>query len=147
MESAPIVAEPHVVAVSEQQVAQTFVAARDKRAGRLEQPMEQQHGRSTGRHGGIDYSLERDHKAVLGDDAVLKQLQAHELDVVAQMLLIGGNLKTQVLASQIGQHISKNTILNVSGKLFAGSEPADQDHELLVELVALVKAVLQSQPA
>ncbi|KAG7753952.1 hypothetical protein KL911_002428 [Ogataea haglerorum] len=62
-------------------------------------------------------------------------------------MLIGGNLKTQVLASQIGQHISKNTILNVSGKLFAGSEPADQDHELLVELVALVKAVLQSQPA
>ncbi|KAG7802162.1 hypothetical protein KL944_002539 [Ogataea haglerorum] len=62
-------------------------------------------------------------------------------------VLIGGNLKTQVLASQIGQHISKNTILNVSGKLFAGSEPADQDHELLVELVALVKAVLQSQPA
>ncbi|KAG7879282.1 hypothetical protein KL937_003043 [Ogataea polymorpha] len=92
-------------------------------------------------------SLSRDGELDVTYDLQTRPLAVEGSGIQVPTVLIGGNLKTQVLAGQIGQCISKNTILNTSGKFFAKSEPANEDHELLVELVALVKTVLQSQPA
>ncbi|KAG7856533.1 hypothetical protein KL919_004063 [Ogataea angusta] len=91
--------------------------------------------------------LSRDGELDVTYDLQTRPLAVEGSGTQVPTVLIGGNLKTQVLAGQIGQIISKNTILNTSGKFFASSEPADEDHELLVELVGLVRTVLQSQPS
>lgn len=71
---------------------------------------------------------------------------------IVPILLIGAgnNMKTQVLASQIGfilsQHSSKNVILNISGKFF-GNNPYDdtykkEDYTSVQQIVQLVSDTL-----
>jgi hypothetical protein len=64
----------------------------------------------------------------------------------------GNNMKTQVLASQIGhvmcQQSTKNIILNISGRIFGGPSTANEYHQndslLLQQAVYLVKQTYES---
>ncbi|KAH3660569.1 hypothetical protein OGAPHI_007155 [Ogataea philodendri] len=87
-------------------------------------------------------SLSRDGEMEVSYDLPARPLTMKGAEFTMTNSLIGGNLKTQALAGQIGQQITKNTIFNTSGKFFSKADVTEHDHELLVKLIGFVSGCL-----
>ncbi|GMM31798.1 hypothetical protein DAMA08_045430 [Martiniozyma asiatica (nom. inval.)] len=96
-----------------------------------------------------DLDLEMENEENLDEDGNHAELNN---SIVPNLIIGVGNLKTEVLASQIGlllnQFTSKNIILNISGKFFKGDEYSEGDYQVLHVLLALVReSYLHETPA